>query len=98
MTNCLKEQQQLVCNDVALVVNTFEQTNCSGIALRVILGSLSLRISVPPEVVCFWRFSFPEIHFVCSIESRLWAGCLQFQFTPVCCVAVFLAPHLSELG
>lgn len=68
MTNCLKEQQQLVCKIMGLAVNTFEQTNCSGIAPRAMLGSFSLWILVPPEVVCFWRLSFPEIHFVCSIE------------------------------
>lgn len=48
MSNCLKEQQQLVCKDVGLAVNTFERTNCSGIALRAMLGSFSLRILVPP--------------------------------------------------
>lgn len=70
MTKRLKEQEQLVCKDVGLAVNTFEQTNCSGIALRGMLGSLSLRILVPLEVLCFWRLSFPKIHFVCFIERK----------------------------
>lgn len=34
------------------------------------LGSLSLRNSVPPKAVCFWRLSLPKIHFVCSFERR----------------------------
>lgn len=33
------------------MVNTFKQTNCGGITPRVMLASLSFRISVSPEVI-----------------------------------------------
>lgn len=51
MAYCLEEQQQVVCKDMGLVVNTFETTDCCGIASRVMLSSLTLGISVPPEVM-----------------------------------------------
>lgn len=52
MAYCLEEQQQqLVCKDMGLVVNTFETTDCCGISPRVMLSSFTLGISVSPEVM-----------------------------------------------